>query len=391
MWLAGACFALGTLRATPTIQYNCGDPTGDEQYMLELINRARSNPAQEGIFLTTQTDPNIVSAYTFFSVNKPAIVSAFSIIPSAQPLAMNAILLGTARAQSLDQQIHDYQGHTSFDGRTFDMRINQAGYVNAALAENVYAPNGVGGASIPSVLFGEVGLNIDWGVPSLDHRHAIMGMSVSGFDYGTLREVGIGLVRYPNSAPHALSWVITQDFGVVYDMSSGTFGPTINKFLVGVVFTDSDANGFYTPGEGKGGITVMPNVGTDYAITTSSGGYAIPLLGLPGGTTSITVTFSGGPLGSQQLVRTIPLNGTRNLKADVVPLLVTPQAVPSGNNMVVQFPSVVGQRYRVEMTSDFITWTPLQDNIPGTGAPIVYTDLGVFTPGSQRFYRVKIL
>jgi hypothetical protein len=30
-------------------------------------------------------------------------------------------------------------------------------------------------------------------------------------------------------------------------------------------------------------------------------------------------------------------------------------------------------------------------SIPGTGAQIVYTDLGVFTPGSQRFYRVKVL
>ncbi len=400
--LAGFCFAIGSLTAAPTIQYNCGDPTGDEQFMLELINRARSNPPQEGVFITTRTDTDIVSAYTFFGVNKPAIVSTFNLIASAQPLAMNSILLGTARAQSIDQQTFHYQGHTSHDGRAFNVRINQAGYVNAALAENVFAPYAASGGAvtgfIKTTLYGHVGFNIDWGVPDLGHRKAIMGLNdiPNNFDYGTLREIGVGLAFGPvvdPQPPHGLvnSWFITEDFGVVFDTSSGSFGPTINPFLVGVVYTDSDANGFYTPGEGKGGITVMPNVGTDFAITTSSGGYAIPLLGLPGGTTSITVTFSGGPLGSQQLVRTIPLNGTRNLKADVVPLMTTPQAVPSGSNMVVQFPSVVGQRYRVEMTSDFITWTPLQDNIPGTGAPIVYTDLGVFTPGSQRFYRVKVL
>ncbi len=52
MGLAGAWLSLGSLSATPTVQYNCGDPTGDEQYMLELINRARMGPWQEGTFLT---------------------------------------------------------------------------------------------------------------------------------------------------------------------------------------------------------------------------------------------------------------------------------------------------------------------------------------------------
>jgi hypothetical protein len=388
--LSTAWFAVVALSATPTIPYDAGDPTGDEQYMLELINRARLGPAQEGIFLTTQTETDIVQAYTFFSVNKPAIVSAFSIIPSAQPLAMNPILLGTARAQSIDQMTFHYQGHTSHDGRAFNVRINQAGYVNAALAENVFAP--IAGP-IATTLYGHVGFNIDWGVPSLDHRKTIMGINdtSAGFDYGTLREVGIGLVQVTDArAFDGTSWYITQDFGVVYDTSSGSFGPTINKYLVGVVYLDRDGDGFYTPGEGAAGVTVMPDVGTDYAITSTSGGYSIPLLGLPGGTTSVTVTFSGGVLGTQMLVRTISFNGTRNLKADVVPLITTPQAVPSGNNIVLQFLSVIGQRYRVEQTSDLTTWTPLQDNIAGNGAAIQVTHTNGLSLGKQ-FYRVLVL
>ncbi len=139
-----------------------------------------------------------------------------------------------------------------------------------------------------------------------------MGMNdLPSFDYGTLREIGVGLARNPNSGGQPLSWYITQDFGVVYDMSSGSFAPTIIPFLVGVVYTDLDSDGFYTPGEGAGGITVMPDVGDDFAVTSTSGGYAFPLKNLPPGTTSITLTFSGGPLGSRQIVRTVALNGTQ--------------------------------------------------------------------------------
>src|SRR5476651_2866133 len=116
--LAMAWLLACSVQATPTVQYNSGDPTGDEQYMLELINRARMGPQQEGIFLTTQTNADIVSAYSFFSVSKPQIVSAFSVISQSQPLAMNPILLGTARAQSIDQKTFHYQGHDSHDGRT---------------------------------------------------------------------------------------------------------------------------------------------------------------------------------------------------------------------------------------------------------------------------------
>ena len=322
VWLAAVSVSAG-----PTIQYDSGDPTGTEQYMLELINRARMGPAQEGMFLTTQSESDIVSAYAFFNVSKPGVVSQFSVIPQAQPLAMNKILLGTARAQSLDQQTYNYQGHTSHDGRAFNVRINQAGYVNAALAENVYAPIG---APISSILYGHVGLNIDWGVPDLGHRKAIMGLNdPSVFDYGTLREVGVGLVQNPNSGAEPNSWFITQDFGVVYDMSSGSFGPTITPFLVGVVYTDLDSDGFYSPGEGAGGITVMPDVGTYYAVTASAGGYAFPLTNLPPGTTVINLTFSGGPLGTRQITRQVALNGPKNIKADVV--LVADPATRLGN------------------------------------------------------------
>src|SRR3954463_16140946 len=50
---------------SPTGLYSIGDPTNEEQYNLELINRARANPTAEGIRLAQNNDPNVVSAYSY--------------------------------------------------------------------------------------------------------------------------------------------------------------------------------------------------------------------------------------------------------------------------------------------------------------------------------------
>lgn len=302
--------------AAPTVQYSHGDPTGVEQYTLELINRARLGPPQEGVFLTTQTATTIRSAYTFFNVNVGQVQSDFSGLAAAPPLAMNAALLATARAQSQDMQTFNYQDHTSHDGRTFVARIQQAGYFGS-LGENIYSfVPALGGA-----LFAHTGFNIDWGVPNLEHREAIMGfpapVAPAVSSQATWREIGVGLVQAPANAPqHANEWFVTHDFGEAY--STVTVTPTNIPFLVGVVYTDLDADGFYNPGEGAGGITVMPAVGLNFAVTSASGGYAIPLQNLPPGTTSINLTFSGGALGTRTVGRTVTLNGTKNVKVDVI-------------------------------------------------------------------------
>src|SRR5688500_13230880 len=49
--------------------YSIGNPTNEEQYYLELINRARANPPAEGIRLAFTTDQNVLSAYGSFGVN----------------------------------------------------------------------------------------------------------------------------------------------------------------------------------------------------------------------------------------------------------------------------------------------------------------------------------
>ena len=63
-----------------------------------------------------------------------------------------------------------------------------------------------------------------------------------------------------------------------------------------------------------------------------------------------------------------------------------------GNDVFVQFPSQVGQRYRVEHTADLTAgaWTILADNLAGTGAMLQVPHVNAIALGEQ-FYRVSIL
>src|SRR5436190_20798975 len=86
-------FALSVVFSIPHVisaaqtQYDSGDPTADEQLVLEMINRARANPAAEGQRLGIDINEGLPGGET--ATQQP-------------PIAMNKILLGTARAHSKD-------------------------------------------------------------------------------------------------------------------------------------------------------------------------------------------------------------------------------------------------------------------------------------------------
>jgi uncharacterized protein YkwD len=277
-----------------TTAYSHGDPTPQEQYMLELVNRARANPTAEGVRLRYTTDADILGAYSYFNVDLAAMAAAFAGYPVRPPLAFNADLIAAARAHSQDMASNDFQGHTGSDGATLVTRIASAGYTGwNALAENVYA-------YAKHVFYGHAGFNVDWGVPSLGHRQNIMNFSTSDPVYA---EIGIGIVAESSSATGVGPLVVTEDFG----RRVGQF------FVVGVVYADTDGDSFYDVGEGLSGIVVSTTQG-NYAYTSSSGGYAIPLASTSG---SITVRAEGAALGAPQ-ERTVALAGT-NVKVDFVP------------------------------------------------------------------------
>ena len=76
--------------------------------------------------------------------------------------------------------------------------------------------------------------------------------------------------------------------------------------------------------------------------------------------------------------------------AVTINVTLTPAQTRSGNDMQIIFPSSSGHHYRVERSSNLISWITLLDNISGTGSNITVTHTGAFS-NAQQFYRVVML
>src|SRR5262249_6674609 len=98
------------------VSYSHGDPSAEEQLLLEMINRARANPPAEGLRLRSTTDPDVVSGNLFFHVDLDQLVADFAGYPARPPLAFNASLIASARGHSQDMADNNFQGHNGSDG-----------------------------------------------------------------------------------------------------------------------------------------------------------------------------------------------------------------------------------------------------------------------------------
>ena len=88
--------------------------------------------------------------------------------------------------------------------------------------------------------------------------------------------------------------ILTVDIGDAQFLTAGDdlpYGPTGTVFVTGVVYQDANGNGIYDAGEGLGGATVRIGGGGYYAVSSASGGYAIPV---PANSGDLTVTASIG-------------------------------------------------------------------------------------------------
>jgi hypothetical protein len=291
--LALSLLAAASLQAAPASFYPQAEPSAQEQVLLELINKARSNPAAEGQMLASVQDPEILRYYSHYGVNASKLQSDFASYSAKPPLAFNAKLMASSRAHSIDQATKGFQGHDGTDGSHFDSRIIAQGYAWHALGENVFA-------YVQTPFFGHVGLNADWGVADLDHRANIMNSDAS---FPTYKEIGISCVA--SSVKGFGPLVITQDFGCPADPNAA--------FVTGVIYADKNGNGAYDEGEGLGGVQVAPDQGEFFTTTSASGGYSLPLPTSGSGTLSITV--SGGAIGAAQVQSVAFVSGT-NVKAD---------------------------------------------------------------------------
>jgi len=265
--LFSVIMSVGLAAKTP---YSHGDPTALEQTMLELINAARTNPAAEGRFLNGITTPYAVQARADSPSYFTNLPGEFSAYPAAPPLAFHPILTATARAHSRDMVSKGYFAHASLDGMTPADRILKAGYDYDFAGENI---SGMGVTNAADALECHYGLMIDNN--NIEDATSHLGHRLNILDKDFV-EIGIGYAGGRSGGD------ATEDFGTPSN-------PT--AYIVGVAYADTNTNSFYDPGEGRSNITVTPDAGGRYAVTSASGGFAIPIEPVETNSDSIQVPF----------------------------------------------------------------------------------------------------
>ena len=277
-----------------TTQYLFGNPTADEQLLLELLNRSRMYPAAEGVLLATTTDPDVVSAISYFGVNLTMMKSEMAALAPVMPLAPNQLLANSARSHSQWMLTNGIQAHDqlpSSPGGGATERITAAGYSWITAGENIYAYS-------TSPFFAHAGFEIDWGLVLGTGMQNPRGHRINDHT-ASFREVGMGIVN--GTANGMGPQLVTQEFGQQ---------PNSYIYITGVACYDLNGNNFYDVGEGISGLTVTSPGSLFHCLTAVGGGWVLPF---PRSATTHSVTFSGPHL-------TQPRNASINAALDNVKL-----------------------------------------------------------------------
>lgn len=346
-------------------------PDGREQEMVWLMNRARSNPTAEGGFLATTGVFNVISAISFFHVDLALLRQEFAAIAPKPPAAFDRRLYTAALAHCQDLIARNAQDHNG----QFD-RVLATGFPASTLHGSVFS-------YAESPLYSHAGFNIDWGGSDASGMQAGRGHR-AGLMSDTpivLSLVGISLVPESNLLTAIGPLVNTINYGAVQE-SAGNF----NRYLVGTVWTDSNLNGRFDAGEGKGGIRVSPSAGTYYAITTASGGYALPLTA----DGNLEITFTGGTLPAPQ-TRGITV-GSQSMLLDfdpataVIPILPLRMGAATFNRQTGQLSlnwSGGTGPYQLQHRSS------LSNSWENVGAATASTTTTLSVSGTAGFYRIQ--
>jgi hypothetical protein len=293
-------------------------PSANEQYMVELINLARANPAGYASTLGVALNEGVPATDTISTTPK-------------QPLAINPNLTDSAIRHSDWMLATDQFSHTGAGNSTITQRIADSGYALSGqwtTGENLGFVGASPNVPDPTQATKDIHENlfVDKDVPNRGHR-VIMLKDV-------FREVGIGVRSgvFTQSGTNFNSVMVTQDFG-----KTGT-----PFFLTGVAYSDRVvANRFYNPGEGLGGISIVAvrnSDGAKFSTTTwASGGYSLALE--PG---TYNVMASGTALGASQFLPGVVIS-TQNVKRDFIPgtVATAPEIEITGGTAVVGDGSVV--------------------------------------------------
>src|SRR3981081_3419434 len=105
-----------------------GGPTANVQYMLELVNEARTNPAEMANRVTSSTNSDVVATVNYYGVDLNSVKNQTSSSASRPPLAWNDQLAAAATYHSEDMANTGVQTHVGSDGSTLDPRLNAVGF-----------------------------------------------------------------------------------------------------------------------------------------------------------------------------------------------------------------------------------------------------------------------
>ena len=248
--------------------------TARDQLSLELINRARANPAAEalrqGKDLNADLDPGTITT------------------AAKQPLAPHQILYTIAGEHSQDMLDDDFFSHTNTEGKGPDDRAADAEYGHS-IGENLAF---VGTTGTLDQLASVTQMHNDLYDSQL-HRPNIFDPDYS--EIGVSNKFG----EYKPGSTGYDSAFVTQNYGKP------------NTYITGVIYTDSDANGMYSVGEGAvgGTITILSNETETAVAVNNVGGYAATVAN----DSSYIVLYSDG---SQTWIVEDVNVGSENVKVD---------------------------------------------------------------------------
>ena len=225
-----------------------------DQYMLELMNRARLDPAGEaaryGIDLNQGLAPGTIGT------------------GSKQVLAPNDLLGAASTQHSMWMIQTDTFSHTGINGTQPWDRASLEGYSWTSIGENIAWVGTTGAVDLLSSV-NALHENL---FLSAGHRQNLLNDS--------FREVGVSVeTGVFTSGANYNAAMATQLYGL-----SGSA-----VYLTGVAYTDSDLDLFYSMGEGRGNVVFTAQNHSD--TTEAAGGYALDLSA--GSAVAVTGTAGG--------------------------------------------------------------------------------------------------
>ena len=226
------------------------EPRAEEIYMLELINRARSNPDAEAARYGIDLNEGVSAGSTITNDPKP-------------PLAFNIKLHQAALAHSNDMLENDYFDHyTASDNSSPNDRALRQEY-NAYSGENIVINMSTGPLNIDqeTTEYHHAMLFVDENYPNRGHR--VNMLSSSHVEGGA----GIAYGDYVSSRYWPNAVASTTDFG------RGEFP----AYICGVIYDDKDGDGFYDVGEGLPNVTLTILESGESVYGFSAGAYSLPM------------------------------------------------------------------------------------------------------------------